>query len=243
MDIIPAIDLKDGKVVRLTEGLMDSAKIYEDEPFKQALKFQDMGAKWLHIVDLDGAFAKEPINVEQILKIRDMTGLNLQVGGGIRNEETIRQYMSIGVSRVILGSIALKEPDFVRSMAQKYPIVVGIDAKDGYVATEGWGEVSKTKATDLAKEFGDMDVEAIICTDISKDGTLSGVNLEFTESIARASGVKTIASGGVKDISDIEKLKASEYISGVIVGKAYYEGKIDLEKLLNFKEVSKIFTH
>lgn len=241
MDIIPAIDLKDGKVVRLTKGLMDSAKIYEETPWKQAVKFQELGAKWLHIVDLDGAFAGEPVNVTQILEIRDHTGMSLQVGGGIRDEETIRQYMSIGVSRIILGSIALKEPEFVREMAQKYPIVVGIDAKDGYVATEGWGEVSKIKATELAEKFGEMDVEAIICTDIGKDGTLSGVNVEFTEAIAKASGVKTIASGGVKDISDINKLKECGLVSGVIIGKAYYEGTLDLKEALNAKKISRVF--
>ena len=235
MEIIPAIDLKDGKAVRLTKGLMDSAKIYEETPWKQAVKFQELGAKWLHIVDLDGAFAGEPVNVDAILEIRDRTALSIQVGGGIRDEETIKQYMSIGVSRLILGSIALKDPEFVREMAQKYPIVIGIDAKDGFVATEGWGEVSKIKATELAKKFGGMDVEAIICTDIGKDGTLSGVNVEFTEAIAKASGVKTIASGGVKDINDIYKLKENGLISGVIIGKAYYEGTLDLKEALKFK--------
>ncbi len=241
MDIIPAIDLKNGKVVRLTKGLMESAKVYEEIPWKQAIKFQELGAKWLHIVDLDGAFAGQPVNVTQILEIRDQTGLNLQVGGGIRDEETIKQYMSIGVSRIILGSIALKEPEFVRGMAKKYPIVVGIDAKDGFVATEGWGELSKIKAVDLAKKFGEMEVEAIICTDIGKDGTLSGVNVEFSEAIARASGVKTIASGGVRDISDIHKLKESKLVSGVIIGKAYYEGTLNLKEVIDAKEISRVF--
>ena len=241
MDIIPAIDLKEGKVVRLTKGLMESAKIYEETPWKQAVKFQELGAKWLHIVDLDGAFAGEPVNVTKILEIRDQTGMSLQVGGGIRSEETIRQYMSIGVSRVILGSIALKDPEFVREMAKKYPIVVGIDAKDGFVATEGWGEISKMKATDLAKKFGEMEVEAIICTDIGKDGTLSGVNVEFTEAIAKASGVKTIASGGVKDINDINRLKESKLVSGVIVGKANYEGTLDLKDALSAKKITRVF--
>ena len=143
--------------------------------------------------------------------------------------------LDLGINRVILGSIAVKDPDFVKEMAAKYPIVVGIDAIDGYVAVEGWGEVSSMKATDLAREFADAGVEAIICTDVGKDGTLTGVNVEFTLSIAEASGVSTIASGGVKDEEDIFKLQATGKIDGVIIGKAYYEGRLDLEKL--FKTV------
>ena len=229
MNILPAIDLKDGKAVRLTKGLMNTAKIYSDEPLEVAKKFELMGAKWLHIVDLNGAFAGEPRNLEQIQKICQNTNLKVEVGGGIRDEKTIKKYIEeLGVTRVILGSIALNNPDFVKEMAKKYKIVVGIDANNGYVAVEGWAEVSKMKATDLAKEFSKVGVEAIICTDIGKDGMLSGLNIEFTEKIAKVSGLNTIASGGLKDLEDIKKSINNQYISGVIVGKAFYEGKIDL---------------
>ncbi len=232
MDIIPAIDLKDGLAVRLTKGVMESAKIYSNTPWELAKRFEEMGAKWLHIVDLNGAFAGEPKNLEQIEKIRKSTNLKIELGGGIRDEVTIQRYIDLGIDRVILGSIAQRNPSFVKEMAKKYSIVVGIDAIDGYVAVEGWADVSKIEATTLAKEFGDGGVEAIICTDIGRDGTLSGLNIEFTEAIAEASGVATIASGGVRDISDIERAKKSGKIAGVIVGKAFYEGTIDLEEVL-----------
>lgn len=231
MTLYPAIDLKDGKAVRLTKGLMDSAKIYSDEPWSLVKKFEEMGAEWVHLVDLNGAFAGEPKNLEQIIKIRENCNVKLELGGGIRDEETIKKMLEIGIDRIILGSIAVKDPQFVRDMASKYPIAVGIDAIDGYVAVEGWGEVSSMKATDLAREFAHAGVEAIICTDVGKDGTLSGVNIEFTLDIARASGISTIASGGVKDESDIEALIATKEVDGVIIGKAYYEGRIDLAKM------------
>ena len=230
MTIYPAIDLKDGKAVRLSKGVMDSAKVYSNEPWKVAKEFEKVGSKWVHLVDLNGAFKGEPTNLEQIKKIRKNCNLHIEVGGGIRDENTIKMYMKLGVDRVILGSIALKDPSFVKEMAKKYPIVVGIDAKDGMVAVEGWAEVSSIKATTLAKEFANVGVKAIICTDISKDGMLSGINIAFTEEIAKQSGIPTIASGGVKGIDDILKCKQSGKIDGVIVGKAYYEGKINLEE-------------
>jgi phosphoribosylformimino-5-aminoimidazole carboxamide ribotide isomerase len=231
MTLYPAIDLKDGKAVRLTKGLMDSAKIYSDEPWSLVKKFEEMGAEWVHLVDLNGAFAGEPKNLEQIIKIRQNCNVKLELGGGIRDEATIQKMLEIGIDRIILGSIAVKDPQFVRDMASKYPIAVGIDAIDGYVAVEGWGEVSTMKATDLAREFANAGVEAIICTDVGKDGTLSGVNVEFTLDIARASGVSTIASGGVKDENDIMALIKTKEVDGVIIGKAYYEGTLDLEKM------------
>jgi phosphoribosylformimino-5-aminoimidazole carboxamide ribotide isomerase len=231
MEILPAIDLKDGKAVRLTKGLMDSAKIYSDEPWEVVKTFEDMGAKWVHLVDLNGAFAGEPKNLEEIKKIRANCAVKLELGGGIRDEATIQRYLELGIDRVILGSIAVKDPQFVKDMAAKYPVAVGIDAIDGYVAVEGWGEVSEMKATDLAREFANAGVEAIICTDVGKDGTLSGVNVDFTLDIARASGVMTIASGGVRDEDDINALKATNEVGGVIVGKAFYEGTINLKAL------------
>ena len=228
MEILPAIDLKDGKAVRLTKGLMDSAKIYSNEPWQLAKRFEKMGARWLHIVDLNGAFAGEPKNLEQIKKIRENTSLKIELGGGIRDEDTIKRYLDLGIDRLILGSIALKNPDFVKKMARKYPIVVGIDAIDGCVAVEGWAEVSKMEATELAKAFADCGVKAIICTDIKRDGTLSGINVDFTINIANASSIDTIASGGLKSIDDILALKKSGKIAGVVIGKAFYEGFIDL---------------
>ena len=230
MEIFPAIDLKQGCAVRLSKGEMQSAKIYSKDPCELAKKFEDLGAKWLHLVDLDGAFAGEAVNFKAIERIVKSTGLRVEVGGGIRDEARIKEYLNLGVDRFILGSAALKNPDFVKQMANLYRIVVGIDAKEGLVATEGWAELSRVKATDLARDYADAGVCAIICTDISRDGMLSGVNVEFSRSIAKASGIDTIASGGVKDMSDIIALKNAGLIAGVIVGKAYYEGTLDLKK-------------
>ena len=229
MTILPAIDLKDGKAVRLSKGLMDSAKIYSSEPWQVAKRFEELGSEWVHLVDLNGAFAGEPKNLEQIKKIRENCNLKLELGGGIRDEDTIKMYLKLGIDRVILGSIALRNPQFVKDMAKKYPIVIGIDAIDGMVAVDGWGEVSSMRATTLAKEFANAGVEAIICTDVSRDGMLSGVNIDFTLEIKEASGLETIASGGLKDIEDIKRLINAK-IDGTIVGKAFYEGTLDLEE-------------
>jgi len=234
MTILPAIDLKDGKAVRLTKGLMDSAKIYSDEPWAIAKRFEDMGSEWLHLVDLNGAFAGIPKNLEQIKKIRENTDIKIELGGGIRDEDTIKRYMDLGIDRLILGSIALKDPAFVKKVAKKYPIAVGIDAIDGFVAVEGWADKSSMKATELAKVFADEGVEAIICTDVGRDGTLSGVNVEFTVDIAQSSKIPTIASGGVRDLDDIKKLKSTDKVFGVIVGKAFYEGTLDLEEAFKY---------
>jgi 1-(5-phosphoribosyl)-5-[(5-phosphoribosylamino)methylideneamino]imidazole-4-carboxamide isomerase len=230
MEIFPAIDLKQGCAVRLSKGEMQSAKIYSKDPCELAKKFEDLGAKWLHLVDLDGAFAGEAVNFKAIERIVKSTRLRVEVGGGIRDEARIKEYLNLGVDRFILGSAALKNRDFVKRMAKLYRIVVGIDAKDGLVATEGWAELSRVKATDLARDYADAGVCAIICTDISRDGMLSGVNVEFSRSIAKVCGIDTIASGGVKDINDIIALKNAGLIAGVIVGKAYYEGTLDLKK-------------
>jgi phosphoribosylformimino-5-aminoimidazole carboxamide ribotide isomerase len=230
MIIIPAIDLKNGEVVRLTKGVMNSAKIYSDTPYKIALEFEKMGAEWLHIVDLNGAFAGEPKNLEAIKNIRKYTNLKIELGGGIRDEETIKKYLDLGIDRLILGSIAQKKPKFVKELADKFPIIVGIDAINGYVAVEGWGEVSKIKATLLAKEFENSNIQAIISTDIGRDGTLDGINLEFTESITKSSKLPVIASGGLKNMEDLEKISKSNLIAGVIVGKSFYEGTLNLKE-------------
>ncbi len=229
MTILPAIDLKDGKAVRLSKGLMDSAKIYSDEPWQVAKRFEELGSEWVHLVDLNGAFAGKPENLEQIKKIRQNCNLKLELGGGIRDEETIKMYLDLGIDRLILGSVAVRDPEFVKAMAAKYPIVVGIDAIDGMVAVEGWAETSDMKATDLAKEFAACGVEAIICTDVGRDGMMTGVNIDFTLSIKEASGLETIASGGLKDMNDIRALLDAG-IDGTIVGKAFYEGTLDLEE-------------
>jgi len=237
MTILPAIDLKDGKAVRLSKGLMDSAKIYSDEPWQVAKRFEELGSEWVHLVDLNGAFAGKPENLEQIKKIRENCNLKLELGGGIRDEETIKMYLELGIDRLILGSIAVKDAPFVKEMAAKYPIVVGIDAIDGMVAVEGWAETSDMRATDLAKEFAACGVQAIICTDVGRDGMMTGLNLEFTKAIQEASGLETIASGGLKDMNDIHGLLENG-IDGTIVGKAFYEGTLDLEeafKVVNAK--------
>jgi len=238
MTILPAIDLKDGKAVRLSKGLMETAKIYSDEPWQVAKRFEELGSEWVHLVDLNGAFAGEPKNLEQIKKIRENCNLKLELGGGIRDEQTIKMYLILGINRVILGSIAVKNPQFVKDMAKKYPIVVGIDAINGIVAVEGWGRVSNIKATTLAKEFADAGVEAIISTDVGRDGMLSGVNIDFTLDIAKASGVETIASGGLKDIKDIRRL-IDAGVDGTIVGKAFYEGTLNLEEAFKVAKESR----
>lgn len=233
MEILPAIDLKDGKAVRLTKGLMESAKVYSDEPWQVAKHFESLGSQWVHIVDLNGAFAGKPKNIDQIKKIRDNTSLKIELGGGIRDEETIIRYLDLGIDRIILGSIAVKNPEFVKSMAKKYPIAVGIDAKKGFVAVEGWAQTSEMLATDLAKEFSLAGVEAIIATDIDKDGTLSGVNVKFINEITKASQLPVIASGGVKNKDDIITLQENN-IYGAIIGKAFYEGTIDLKEVFEY---------
>ena len=231
MEIFPAIDLKDGKAVRLTKGIMESAKVYSSEPWELAKRFEQMGAKWLHIVDLNGAFAGEPKNINQIEKIRKNTKLKIQLGGGIRDEDTIKKYIDLGIQRVILGSIAAREPKKVIELADKYKIAVGIDAKNGYVAVEGWGGKTNIKASELAGIYKNSQIDCIIATDISKDGTLSGLNIDFILEIQNASEKRVIASGGVASEDDIKKVKENG-IYGVIIGKAFYEGKIDLEKVL-----------
>lgn len=228
MTIIPAIDLKDGKAVRLTKGEMQSSIVY-GEASKFAMEFENMGAKWLHIVDLNGAFAGEPRNLKVIEEIRKSCNLKIELGGGIRNEYSIKRYLDLGIDRIILGSIALQDKEFTKAMAIKYPIAVGIDSKDGKVSVNGWTDVQDIDALDFARELRDYNIDSIICTDINRDGMLGGMNVEFVDSVARVSGVTTIASGGFSSIEDLELLLEYENISGVIVGKAFYEEKIDLK--------------
>ena len=232
LTLYPAIDLKGGQVVRLKRGDMAQATVYSADPGAQARRFAAIGFPWIHVVDLDGAFAGKPANAAAVESILSATpGLPLQVGGGIRTMQTVEAWLDRGVKRVILGSAALKDPDFALAACREYPgrVAIGIDARGGLVATEGWAEVSTILATDLAKRFEDAGAAAIIYTDIERDGMLGGVNLEATMALARSVRVPVIASGGVASLNDLAALAGvvSEGIEGVIIGRALYDGRID----------------
>ena len=236
MIIYPAIDIRGGRCVRLTEGRFDAETVFADDPAEMALKWAGLGAEFLHLVDLDGALAGEGRNVPAIERILQSVSIPVQLGGGIRNLETIEKLLALGVTRLILGSAAVKNPQLVEEACKKYPghIAVGIDAKNGDVAIEGWGKGSGVAATELAKKMAAYGVETIIYTDISRDGMLSGVNVEATAALARACGVPIIASGGVASLEDIRRVKAveSEGVQGCIIGKAIYTGAVDLKAAL-----------
>lgn len=232
MIVIPAIDLKEGKCVRLEQGEMDRDTVFSDNPAEQALKWQQAGAELLHLVDLDGAFAGEPKNRDAITSILKTISIPAQLGGGIRDIATIEAYLGLGLSRVIIGTAAQRNPQLVVEACKKFPgrIVVGIDAKNGMVAVQGWAEVTGITAVDLARKFEDCGVAAIIYTDISRDGMMGGPNLEATQALAEAVAIPVIASGGVSSLKDIENLMAIEQsgIHGVITGKAIYTGALNL---------------
>jgi phosphoribosylformimino-5-aminoimidazole carboxamide ribotide isomerase len=232
MILFPAIDIRGGKCVRLTEGRFDQETIFADNPMDMALRWVNEGAEYLHLVDLDGALAGKPVNLEVIAAIAKTVRIPVQVGGGIRTLDTIAQILAVGVERVILGSTAVKQPELVAAACKKYGdrIVVGIDARDGIVAVEGWGIAGGISAEELAKKMAEVGVARIIYTDISRDGTLSGVNVPATAALAKASGIPVIASGGVRDLADMEAVKqaANDGIEGVIVGKAIYTGSLQL---------------
>ncbi len=236
MLILPAIDLRGGNCVRLVKGDFKQETIYSEHPEEIALRWEGEGAEFLHVVDLDGALAGEPQNMDAIKRILQAVKIPVEVGGGIRSMESIDRLLSIGVSRVILGSVAVHKEELVQEACSAYGnrIVVGIDAKKGIVATDGWEKSGGISAVELAKKLGTFGLETIIYTDISRDGTLSGVNVTETAHLARASGIKVIASGGVKSISDIEELKKRECdgIIGVIVGKSIYEGTLSLTEAI-----------
>ena len=236
MIIYPAIDIRGGRCVRLTEGRFDAETVFADDPAEMALKWAGLGAEFLHLVDLDGALAGEGKNVPVIERILKSVNIPVQLGGGIRNLATIEKLLELGVSRLILGSAAVKNPELVKEACKKYPghIAVGIDAKKGEVAIEGWGQGSGVAATELAKKMASFGVETIIYTDISRDGMLSGVNVEATAALARACGVPIIASGGVASLDDIRRVKAVEGdgVQGCIIGKAIYTGAVDLKEAL-----------
>mgnify|MGYP003588092813 FL=1 len=236
MILFPAIDIRNGRCVRLTEGKFECETVFAEDPAEMAVRWADAGAEYLHVVDLDGALAGQSGNTEVIKRILAKVKMPVQVGGGIRTLANIENMLALGVTRVILGSVAVRDPELVREACQKFPgqVVVGIDAKNGEVAVEGWGIGGGIGAIELAKKMAAVGVEHIIFTDISRDGMLSGVNVEATAELAKASGVKVIASGGVSSLADLKALQAHEAdgIEGCIVGKAIYTGALDLKEAL-----------
>lgn len=236
MIVFPAIDLKQGQVVRLAEGDMDRATVYGDNPAAQAMLFAEAGAEHLHVVDLDGSFAGRAENREAVEAIIAAFPGHVQLGGGIRTPDAVAGWFDLGVSRVVMGTAALKDPDFVKDMAREYPggIVVAVDAKDGMVATAGWADVSDVAVADMARRFEDAGVASLLFTDIGRDGMLKGVNIDATVDLARRVDISVIASGGVKGLDDIHILSmhANDGIEGVITGRALYDGRLDLAAAL-----------
>lgn len=235
MQIIPAIDLKDGQCVRLRKGVMEDSTVFSSDPVAVARQWVEQGARRLHLVDLNGAFAGKPVNGDVVTAIANaFPKLPIQIGGGIRSAQTIRYYLDAGVTYVIIGTKAVKEPQFVTDMCREFPgaIIVGLDAKNGFVATDGWAEVSAVKATELAKRFETDGVSSIVYTDIDRDGMMQGVNVEATVAMAMASSLPIIASGGITNLDDISALlaqaNAGAGICGAITGRAIYEGTLDL---------------
>ncbi|MEC8371439.1 MAG: 1-(5-phosphoribosyl)-5-[(5-phosphoribosylamino)methylideneamino]imidazole-4-carboxamide isomerase, partial [Pseudomonadota bacterium] len=236
MILYPAIDLKDGQCVRLRLGDMDQSTVFNDDPAAQAHDFVAAGCEWLHLVDLNGAFEGKPVNALAVEAILGATDIPVQLGGGIRDMATIDAWLERGIRRVILGTVAVKDPDLVCAACDKWPgrVAVGIDAKGGKVAIEGWAEVSELKAEALAAEFEGAGVSAIIHTDIDRDGVLAGPNIEATARLAASTAIPVIASGGVSSLDDLLAIQANGTIEGAISGRALYDGRINLEEALSF---------
>ncbi|WP_341234216.1 1-(5-phosphoribosyl)-5-[(5-phosphoribosylamino)methylideneamino]imidazole-4-carboxamide isomerase [uncultured Sulfitobacter sp.] len=234
MILYPAIDLKDGQAVRLVHGDMEKSTVFNDDPAAQARAFVDAGCTWLHLVDLNGAFAGTPVNAAPVEAILKSCNVPAQLGGGIRDMATIEAWLDKGLARVILGTVAVENPDLVREAARAFPgkVAVGIDARNGRVATKGWAEETDVMVTDLAKSFEDAGVAAIIYTDILRDGAMGGPNIDATADLARAVNIPVIASGGVSSLDDLKALKATNVISGAISGRALYDGAINLQEAL-----------
>ncbi|MDR6121682.1 phosphoribosylformimino-5-aminoimidazole carboxamide ribotide isomerase [Bacillus sp. SLBN-46] len=232
--IYPAIDMRGGNCVRLLQGDYDKETIYGDSPFDMARSFAADGAEWIHMVDLDGAKDGKRVNDRFVIETAQKLNVKVQIGGGIRSEEDILHYLENGVDRVIIGSIAVSKPDFAMEMIKKYggKIAIGIDAKNGYVATHGWLDTSELRALDLGKHFADAGAETFIFTDIATDGTLSGPNIEAVCQMAEVTGKNVIASGGVSSLEDLKALASEKGISGAIVGKAFYENRFTLKEAL-----------
>lgn len=235
MILYPAIDLKDGQCVRLLRGEMDKATVFGDDPAAQALAFQTAGCDWVHLVDLNGAFAGRPVNGAAVEAILGAIDVPAQLGGGIRDMATIEAWIDKGLARVILGTVAVEQPALVREAARAFPgrIAVGLDARGGKVATRGWADTTDVEATDLARSFEDAGVAAIIYTDIDRDGAMGGPNLAATEALARAVTIPVIASGGVSSLADLIALRDTGVIAGAISGRALYDGAIDLRAALD----------
>jgi phosphoribosylformimino-5-aminoimidazole carboxamide ribotide isomerase len=235
MILYPAIDLKDGQAVRLLKGDMEKVTVFNDDPAAQAGAFEDAGCDWVHLVDLNGAFAGAPVNAAAVEAILARLSVPAQLGGGIRDMATIDAWLSKGLSRVILGTVAVENPDLVREACKAFPgqIAVGIDARGGFVATKGWAEETTVQAVDLARSYEDAGVCAIIYTDINRDGAMQGPNIEATVELAQACSIPVIASGGVSSMADLAALKATKVIEGAISGRALYDGAIDLGAALN----------
>jgi phosphoribosylformimino-5-aminoimidazole carboxamide ribotide isomerase len=234
MILYPAIDLKDGQCVRLLRGEMSAATVFGDDPAAQALKFQEAGCQWLHLVDLNGAFAGTPVNGAAVEAILAAVKVPAQLGGGIRDMATVEMWLTRGLARVILGTAAVENPDFVRQAARAFPgqVAVGIDARKGMVATKGWATETTIHATDLARSYEDAGVAALIYTDIDRDGAMQGPNTEATAALARAVSIPVIASGGVSSMADLLALRDTGVIAGAISGRALYDGAIDLSEAL-----------
>lgn len=236
MILYPAIDLKDGKCVRLLRGEMDQATVFSDKPWQQAKKFEEAGFHWLHLVDLNGAFEGKPVNAKAVSDILANVNMLTQLGGGIRDLQTIDAWLNAGINRVILGTAALKNPNLVVQACRRFPeqIAVGIDAKGGKVATDGWANVSEVSAIDLALKFEDAGVSAIIYTDINRDGAMEGPNIEETVKLAERLSTPVILSGGISKLADVQEVKQHQAsgIEGIIIGRALYDGSIRPEEAL-----------
>ena len=243
MILFPAIDLKEGRCVRLVQGDMGQATVFNDDPAAQAASFETQGFGWLHIVDLDGAFAGKPMNARAVEAILERVTIPVQLGGGIRDMRTVEGWLERGVARVILGTAAVRDPDFVREAARRHPdrIAVGIDAKDGRVAVEGWAQTSSMTADELGRRFENAGVAAIVYTDIARDGVLKGLNIPMTLALADAVSIPVIASGGLASISDVERLLERDCarLAGAITGRALYDGRIDPKEALSLIEQSR----
>jgi len=235
MYLLPAIDLKEGRCVRLKQGDMAQSTVFNDSPLNQAKEFARQGVEWIHVVDLDGAFAGKPINVSAVEEILKAVKVKIELGGGIRSLDTIRAWLEKGVARVILGTVALRNPELVKEACREFPdrIAVGIDAKDGFVAVEGWAETSKIKDVDLARQFESAGVSAIIYTNVARDGVLQGPDLDSTLNLAKSVSIPVIVSGGIASLDDIKACRKGGVFEGVIAGRAIYEGRFTVSEAIS----------